>query len=556
MRDGTPLPEAAPTVSQLEPGVILDIARWANFEEDSLWHNRLARVLASGDHEDEAIEHYRIALDLNDERLDACAGLVECYMSKERYKTAIEIQRKAEKILETRFGRPSGYHKSWKEHYQRDTFLYDSLGQIDLALESCQKTLRVDPDSSAMSQFFLLLLGPEGRHHEIMVFLKELHADVIPKTGLSRLVQFPDHSYIFHDSLMYSIAIRAARKTRDIGLIRENLLASIKSARTTDKVGQLLCHLGLLFKQDYRDEPNAVRVWNHVVRLSQNPLSSSDLRSAGLEASRNLAISYFDRALEAEKDSIHQKSCIQLLESLATGLPSSKVEIVEEGLGYAYTTHDTSLVLGYLYQMIGRESSARACFATHVRLAVDLLTDDTTDNDLQGYQILFSVFIKIKDDDNTLAAMSLSFLDMLHNLDEAAERESHGTDRIEGDNKDDSSGEDDRHSGSTEGAASEELSANFDEGQNEQAIACDECGCGFQDSDLHICRVCYDLGFCGDCIKLVKEGRTKILQCSPKHEFLCLPSPLNKPPEGYVKYKDRDIPVTTWIEQIKREWRV
>ena len=52
-----------------------------------------------------------------------------------------------------------------------------------------------------------LLASISERRHKIIDFLKELQADVVPKTGLSRLVQFPDGSYIFDDSDTYSVAV-------------------------------------------------------------------------------------------------------------------------------------------------------------------------------------------------------------------------------------------------------------------------------------------------------------------------------------------------------------
>lgn len=337
------------------------------------------------------------------------------------------------------------------------------------------------------------------------------------------------------------------------------MLASIKSAKASDEVGYLLCHLGILYKQYYRDEPSAVRIWEHVLKLAQHPPNSSNVPSAGLIASRCLAESYFDKALEAEKGSVHQMSYIQMLENLAKGLPSTKVEAVEGSSewGFTLTRNDTSLVLGHLYQVLGKTSLAKDCFATHVRLAVDLLTDDIIENDAQGYGILSDVFTKAKDDDNAFTALLLAYPRMLYSIDEAVEKESNGIGGIEGDNDDHNSRTDDRHPGYTDCGNSEASSAIEKDDRDGLVYQCDECNREFAKAgDLHTCRLSYDLEFCDECIKLIKEEKTKIMQCHPKHEFFRIPPPPNKPPEGYVRYRDEDIPITTWIEQVRREWGI
>lgn len=493
---------------------------------------------------------------MNDKQLDAWAGLAKCHAAKERYQTAVEIERKAEEILAANVGSSSEHPKLWGEHYQREIDLYVRLEQYSLALESSQKYFRLNRDSISTAQMIIWFLSEDPeRQHEIIIFLKELQADVVPKTGLSRLVQFPDGSYILDDSDTYSVAVQVARKTGDLDLIRETLLASIKSAKASNDVGYLLCHLALLTRQEYRDEPTAVRIWEHVIELNHRSPITSGSSSATLMASRNLEVVYYDRALEAERDSLRRKSGIKMLENIAKGLPTS-AKIVEEDTPFALTTHHTTLVLGQLYQMIGAKSKARECFEIHVRLAVDLLTDDTAENDSQGYWILFSVFIRVKDDENAFAAISLLWPKMLFSIHETTEGNGDGIPEfdvdISGNNYED--GHKSAHINTDTGEASSAIRTHDQSGLS---YSCDECNRDFTKlSGLYTCRVCYNVDFCGDCIKLVKEGTTKILQCNPKHEFLLMPSLLNQPPEGYVRHKDKDIPITTWIEQIKKEWEI
>ena len=518
-----------------------------------------------GAHDDEAVEHYSLALKMNDERYDVWVGLVESHIAKKQYQIAVEFQRKAEETLETSVGSSSKYPTVWAEHYERATELHDRLKQYDLAFESSQKSFRLNRNSSYMARMIVLLLDQRGRQrdnitrqHDIIDFMKDLQADIVPKTGLSRLVQFPDGSSILDDSMVYRAAVQAARKFGEVDLIKGSLLASIKSAKVSVvESGYLLCNLALLSMQDCHDESNAIKIWEHVIELTHGSPITSESGFTRLVASRNLATVYQDKALEVERDSVHQKNYIKKLENLAKGLSTSTIEVVDGEHPFVLTTQYTALMLGQLYQMIENHSLARECFKAHVRLGVDLLTDDTTQNDFQGYGILFSVFLKVKNDDNAIAALSLIYPPILFTTDETTEEKGDDTTNPNEDISDIGYRKDVEESGSINTDTIEASSPIEEDNQSKIGYSCDGCNRGFAKAvELHICRVCYDLGFCNDCIKLVKEGKRNFVQCNPKHEFLHIRPLLNQPHEGYVRYGDKDISIASWINQIKKEWEI
>ncbi|KAG6995862.1 microperfuranone synthase [Physcia stellaris] len=299
---------------------IVEIARWAGFEENAAWYFKVGRILCSGMHFNEAIQYLDIALTRDPNLFWAWATLANCHAIKKDLHNAISCQ----------LDGIQAFHADSENMRMAEAndFLttvhsilgdwYLQLGDYDLALKSYKAVFDINPDFEDTTMSILYLMERRKQHAAIIDFLKELHAEIVPETDLPRL-------------------------SGELEFIRESMVAAVKAARTSAKLGLLLFHLGLLTLRHFRDEPIAVRTWERVLRIPYASSAESDLGRARLIISRQLAMRYFDRAFKSGKDTVGCNAHIEKLQNLtkwATSLPHEAAE----KLSYVYAPQDNTLV--------------------------------------------------------------------------------------------------------------------------------------------------------------------------------------------------------------------
>ena len=195
----------------------------------------------------------------------------------------------------------------------------------------------------------------------------------MPKTDLPWLVQSAKDSFYFSIIGFYDIVVNAACESGESDIVRENMMAAVKAARRSTKLELLLFHLGLLTLSRSRDEPYAVHIWESVLSMPHASSASSDLGVARLIISRQLAMLYMDRALEAGKGTLGCNPEVEKLRNLSNWAAS-----LPEAAGrspYACAPQDIALLLSKAYQLTGKGLSARDYFGAHVEQVLKILTD-------------------------------------------------------------------------------------------------------------------------------------------------------------------------------------
>ena len=554
-------------LENLEPAAILEVARWAKFEENGLWHSRVAQVLRAGRHLDKAIEEYESGIKLDNKLGIVFCGLALCYSQKKEYEKAIETMQKAEEVLHAD---PEGALKyKWflisTHGWMGDWYL--NLKNSVLAFESYKKALNMGTKDVTVVVKILDMMHKKRRYQDMMDFLEELQANVLPETGVSRLVQFTPNAFPLADDHFFSITVHAAWATGRLDFIKENMHTSLKVARKSAKVGitgRLQHFLGLLTLRHFEDEARAIRLWEQIMETSFASTVISELGYARIMASIQLANHYFEKALAAGKGTSDCDMYIKKLESLSKRRASTKDEEEEES-PYIYSTRDTTLVLGKLYQLMGEKEQAKECFKTHIKLGVDLLTDEDPENDWQGFTKLANVLGTASDDDHATTAYSLYSLIL---EDEGnVEDEDGGQDEEGKDKSDDAKGGGEiqpaqitKFGGGVTASTGNKSNEGAGEDEFEFGMACSCDGpCGIHRSKpdgFHICRMCIDIGFCDDCVKLVKDGTLPWIMCSAKHDFFHLPTATKRLPKGMVMYKGEEVEIGTWLKELRRDWNV
>ena len=181
-------------------------------------------------------------------------------------------------------------------------------------------------------------------------------------------------------------------------------------------------------------------------------------------------------------------------------------------------------------------------FTTHLKQALNILTDGNPWSNWAGYSKLFNISIMASHDDHVRAAQS--FLDW--EVESAKFKEIFKAQCPE-----DTSTESDAD---TPGPTRNEIIRSLSPA-GQSKIQC--CNCGFtpkRAQDLHSCRMCLNVGFCNDCIKIIKAGQGRFMHCNLQHDFFYESAASEKLPQGIVRYKGKQILTSEWLEELKRDW--
>jgi hypothetical protein len=161
-------------------------------------------------------------------------------------------------------------------------------------------------------------------------------------------------------------------------------------------------------------------------------------------------------------------------------------------------TQAIMLTLGMLYRLSGRNREARDCFKPHIKLGIDLLSDDDPDNDWIAYSKMSKVFNHAGDERNFRACVAA----------------------------------------------------------NPKWVWCDGA-CGLTATPTYgfsACRYCVNIDFCENCLELLKRDELPAKRCSPRHSFIEYRTLDRAPRRGIVRVGDEEIPVGEWLGRIKRAW--
>ena len=390
----------------LKPAEVIEAAKWANLEENGMWHARVAKALCDNNRITEAIQMFETSLELDGTLWLASQGLAICKAKQEEYQKAITTAEKgiekfhADSENASKFGAwLADMHASMGDWYCR-------IDNTQAALHNYKKAFELNSREIMYVYQAFNLIEQHRDHKAMMDFLEDLHARTSPETGTSSLVQFNSTRFLLADYYFCGVAARTAHKAGRLEFVRENLQKACTAARKDGKI-DIVCDLqnmlGLITWKYFQDEAKALHIWEQVVETSSGSKPTSNLFWTGIMTSNQLAPPYYNRALAAAKDSKDRAAYINRLEDLSKAFPQDEND---EASQWIFTTREATRVLGRLYHIIGEEGQARECFRQHVKLGVDLLTDEDPTNDWEGFEQLANVFKMADDDVHAAAAYS------------------------------------------------------------------------------------------------------------------------------------------------------
>ncbi|OJD32322.1 neutral amino acid permease protein [Diplodia corticola] len=337
----------------------------------------------------------------------------------------------------------------------------DSWGRPRDAMRACHRLLEGNADKSwLMDQAWALIHS--DRTEDAAGFLHDISGTPVGggPSPLTTLFHHYASSKAFHDTIARILKLEK-------GLLVKAYLDSIHAAGSDARLQVFLRHYyGVaLAYQDGADE--ACIIWekslfdSSVLTLDQ--VGNGEIYNTRVQTLQGLLTEYLQIAQEKSgKDQ-------------AVGLPERLEKVrhwVTQELGpIGDSDHPVVLLLARAYHLVGKRRLAKECMQGFVKTALELLSDETTDNDWEGLVFLTQAAAAIDEDGFALAAWKLA-------------------------------------SPGTTGH-----------------LWCDG-GCGrldLQSMDLLSCKDCIDVQFERSCYDQLQNGKLDRRVCGQTHEFLTLP---------------------------------
>ncbi|KAL2827846.1 hypothetical protein BJY01DRAFT_255572, partial [Aspergillus pseudoustus] len=564
-------PNTIPDIPTIED--ISEIEEWSRTllgcEKDSLWEVQIAVILHNFQFDTEAEKRCRRSLELDRSNWRASYYLAHVVSSN---KEAIEILDNIIGTLEAdqKWMEESNHVWAFAEMlFDRGQRFWDAE-QFDKAIESYTRSVQVNYAGfkrilQIIERYYNRQLWPD-----ILSLLRTIQTGSGDKAHLSKMLVDLASEERFH-----SIVLQAAVETHQFEFIEQVYEDAIKLATKSEAYTSLYYiryhYANEMFQQDNGEE-RAIELWETALK-DDLPRSFLDIDYVLPYLTVKLAPIYLSRALAADKGSETARDYLHRISSITPDETSESNVILP-----------AKLYLGRYYEVTGDATKAKQIVRSTVKLALEMLSDDDSDNDYLAYWRLLLVFLPLNDDENALAAVSMAALASQSTFASVTP----GVPRLEEPRKGspkDQGGKDhnkkERKEQSPRPGSSNLQTAPVetrrpstpktpdlkpvDPGRLDDPAApvfaiCDG-GCGEYwetASEMWWCKDCINLTFEKDCFQQLRSDTLPLKVCDKHHEFLEVPkwddSVLKDAPRNSVPYAGKLISLEEWKRAIVRKY--
>lgn len=542
--NGTP-PKAtdyeASDLAHNSPDTILEVARRFKFEEDCVWNARVGRVLREAGHYDTATVYFERAIKIagpEDDLYRPYTGLAKAYGRQERYSEAIEA---AEKGL--KFAKESSMYsesdrtmarKAWTAEILR---WHAELKDTDSVIRLSKEILGSFPNQYGTATRYIEALNDKKEFTTAMEVFRKASSEMLEDKGYTRLTDWCNEMMWrpLYDGGFYEALVKTCRSVGDVEFAKTTYLDAMKTTKKTDSRTAFLLQAdyGRLLLREMKKPKQAAHIFEKVLDDAKWSRKNSPTQYAKVFVVDLLCEIYVARALHGGKDSKEASINMEKLDKIWTRqirsnsmpLTESTAEELFEGNVFM-TTRNSTLSLVSLYRAFGQPEKTRRFLKEHLKLGLDLLTNDDEDDDWEGYLKIADTLSRASDNVGALAAYALVAPKWLPEDTDPLPNEPGGGKRL------------------PTGSA---LHWDF---------SCDgDCGtlAEYGLENFYCCNFCMDKCFCVDCFKLLMEDSLGFNICGKDHEFLFVPivKPFKK---GTVPVGDGVMDQQEWLAQVKAEW--
>ncbi|KAJ5639441.1 uncharacterized protein N7484_007303 [Penicillium longicatenatum] len=530
-----------PLTNEIQATDILNAAKWAQeqIKLDTLGYEEsrnLSRTLRDYGKYDEAIEQFKITSTLAQNNWFSQWGLSECYASQGEYAAAIDILEATKKAIET--GEMGDANELKWDMAGIDRNLADwnkEVGRTETTLVIYEKLIQETPNDYDTTLALIMLLHEQKNYPRLLEFLQSLKDSTDGSNPFDRQTST---FHVHYDREEYHEALRASVSgEREFKIIFESYETSIADAKALAAQGRksgnaskewsgqvcqiyLMHQIALLCYKNSSQKPDrldfAINQWLYI--LTMNGADDSLITDKQAVVRSQLAVVCSEKARQDPENAAIYLEHLENISSLVSN---------ENLAGQFLGTHAARLLARY-HTLQGDEQAAKNTLRAHVKLNLDLLSDDDPLNDWQGYNGLAIYFMSAGQEADALAAWS-----MIAPI-EATESTS------------DSAGSD---------AVERKLEGLLND-------ACDG-GCGTQWSfadDIYVCKECSYVEFDRTCLDSLQDGTLEVNVCRKDHDMLHVP-PYDRAAhqtigEGNVKVGEEILSVDEWLQRIRKSWGI
>ncbi|EXJ81633.1 hypothetical protein A1O1_07698 [Capronia coronata CBS 617.96] len=542
---------------------------------DFEWTRSVAQTYRQFGHHDEAIQAYGRATELQQDHWSIDYGLGEWSKTAELLENIIRRveasedkgSSPAEVITKIRFWLAWAWVQV--DQHEKAIAVYDGL-------------LATNPGDYASILRKIVALRRQERYEDIIEFLQQLQRDKDPAYGISRL-SMTFHSNVYAMALHNGVVL-AGKKTGNLPFVQAAYRSAIEQAMDQEYLPMephtkaryrvaLTSELAdILYKypQDPEDQEEALELW-------ETCLADADdigLAPARLSIAKSLSTVYAEQLHQVGSDT---KQTDEILDRLLQLSGETTADLAADFGGAFVSTVDTRLLVGRYYSKVGMKKEAEDCLRSHIRIGIDLLSDDDPSNDWQGYLRLASTLMYYGDKENALAAWSLIGPNEFNKR-----KDVDGLDKANDSTGGNASG---RKQEDDDITLKQEMNKGVSsDGQQEPdqpsplaranktlrrikgplpPYGCDGGSCEHwwtYANDIYVCMDCLDMMFAKPCYELLLKDALELRTCNPTHDFLHIPSWDEHEAEQrgpkHVRQAGKIIPVDERIKEIRRDWQL
>ncbi|KAL2847599.1 hypothetical protein BJX68DRAFT_268002 [Aspergillus pseudodeflectus] len=513
---------------------VLEVARWAQYEENAIWHHQVGACLSSLEHYDAAIEHLTAALALEPlwrTKLD----LAEVYWKRDCLNDSLRLFRECEANYAPPLTTPRTKHKfdPVKEKSRdlaklrvRMGVLYIQLGDHSSATKLLMESIRLWDSRYVCTAVYLvirvLVASESARHESIMQVLKmiDLHPWSYIETVLFKVLEC---NYIgWHNwdntQLLLVFAV-SAKRCDDLPWLECKYQTLIEGNShypdTAICLNETLAHL---YDRFLGDESKAILIWKSIIaqrKVPDSPWYETFCRT------RNRAVAAYGYRLLTNclrETGNAQSLLVWELEKLCDA------EIQSPSCNHVLFDGQPGVYMGIWHRLKGREHEARNYFKPYVLQAVSWRDGESSKPVMHLQRILGHLFAMIGDDED-----AITLLQHVHSP----------LDLRDG----------------TSATPEERMASPWPLVVEDRVWYCHICLRSWGNFvNCNVCRRCR-ADICEECIDSVKLGDPEIsYACDASHEWLKIPAPPGVPGTYPLSRGGKTLSIEEYMKAVERDW--
>lgn len=365
---------------------VYNCARYFNFEENSLWYTELGYLLVLGNKVDSAIEAYKSARKIGEDRWYTDYSLSFAYAMKGRYKKAIKTAKRAiaevPDDLDVTVGRTARF-RLWNMCRWWSIQIQDMDGQLAACEELVSLASHNKTHAYASLGHALRVKHDWKAIYELTI---KLHQEKMEEPGGSVLSGIISKDFAFlGDVVVYAFVF-----LDKFDVLTDIILRLMSSLEADGFHGAVFCckYFLALFYYRYTDEAEkGILLWKDLVQEGKrDPQRTGTViyrRTAVWMSANHLGMLAFDRLLENHTKGLATAESVAELQELVDLLAKSDYE---KHVQFS----QINVLLGRWYRETEPqdEKKWRQYVRPHIVAGVQYLSDETAENDRFGWRAL------------------------------------------------------------------------------------------------------------------------------------------------------------------------